>query len=74
MGGGPASKVSCRRDLPVLQGWCEGSSPVKRCAAFASSMRGTWFERETYDLYGVLFSGHSDKRRILTDYGVSWRR
>ena len=44
-------------DFPVLPSLCE---------VWPSA---NWFEREAFDLFGVVFEGHDDLRRILTDYG-----
>lgn len=49
-------KVATGEDEPV----------PSACAVYPGA---DWFEREAYDMYGILFTGHPDLRRILTDYG-----
>ena len=46
-----------RNDVPVVASLCDVWASV------------SWFEREAFDLFGIIFEGHNDLRRILTDYG-----
>ena len=52
-----------------LRAWCpDDELPMVQSVTGIWPAAG-WFEREAFDLYGIVFDGHADLRRILTDYG-----
>ena len=62
--------------LSVSQNWrvrlrcsCLGDEPPMVDSVVDVWAAANWFEREAFDLFGILFRGHPDLRRILTDYG-----
>jgi len=52
-----------------LRAWCEGGEPPMLDSVADIWSSANWNEREAFDLFGILFRGHPDLRRILTDYG-----
>ncbi len=52
-----------------LRAWCEDSEEPAVDSVTDIWASAGWFEREAFDLFGILFRGHPDLRRLLTDYG-----
>jgi len=52
-----------------LRAFCDDDAFPMVASVTETWPAASWFEREAFDLFGILFDGHPDLRRILTDYG-----
>jgi len=52
-----------------LRAWCEPGEPPRLDTVIDLWSSADWYEREAFDLFGIVFCGHPDLRRLLTDYG-----
>jgi NADH-quinone oxidoreductase subunit C len=52
-----------------LRAWCEAGEPPQIDSVLEVWSAADWYEREAFDLFGIVFRGHPDLRRLLTDYG-----
>ncbi|MGH8085903.1 MAG: NADH-quinone oxidoreductase subunit C [Lysobacter sp.] len=65
-----AHLLSCQNNLRVRLRTFAADDALPVVDSLTSIWPGAnWFEREAFDLYGIIFEGHPDLRRILTDYG-----
>jgi NADH-quinone oxidoreductase subunit C len=59
----------CNNVRVRLRCYCSGNEPPLLPSVVDVWASANWFEREAFDLFGILFSDHPDLRRLLTDYG-----